>query len=70
MQILRHSYSTSETVSEQQLKYIRIGALIMAGIVLLCCLVCIIIIKRNIKVDFSLSVVGLVVVINVGFIVN
>ena len=67
---MRHSYTEDGPVSEQQLKYIRIAALIMAGIVLVFCLVCIIIIKRNIRVRFSFVMVGLIVVINAGFIVN
>ena len=71
MKTLGHSYNTEQDeVSAKQLEYIRIAAVIMATIVLIFCLICIIIIKRNIRVGFSLITVGLITVINLGFIIN
>ena len=48
----------------------RIAAIAMSLIVIVICLICIIIIKRNITVGFSLKVIGLVIVINLGFLFN
>ena len=55
---------------EETLLRFRIAAVIMSATVIGACICSIIIIKRNIIVPFSLKVVSLIIIINVGFILN
>ena len=71
--IIRYNFTPeyeAPTIPYEQLVHFRIAAVVMASVVILLCIVCVIVIKRNINVNFSIKVVALIAVVNSGFLFN
>ena len=67
---MSYCHTKTEPATDEQLLHFRNAAIIIASVVLTTCIVCIILIKRNITLEFSLKIIGIIVVINIGFICN
>ncbi len=76
MTSFRYNFASNQDVPEpvpatlDQLMHFRVAAIVMASIVIIGCILCIVVIKKNISVDFSLKVIALIIVINLGFLLN
>ena len=62
--------SADHEATDEQLAHFRASAIIIATIVLCICMYCVFLIKRNITLEFSLKVIALTVLINLGLIFN
>ena len=62
--------TTTTPATPEQLFHFRIAAIVIACVVMATCIFCIILIKRNIVLEFSLKIIAAIMVINIGFISN
>ena len=56
--------------THEELVRFRIAAIVMASVVMLACIACVIYIRRNNFLSFSIKIIATIVVINTGFICN
>lgn len=56
--------------SHEQLIHFRLAAIVIGAFMLTACVICVIFIKRNIVLAFSLKIISVIVLINIGFICN
>ena len=70
MRYLNDCDTATVPATHEQLVRFRLAAIIIGSSMLMACIICVIFIKRNIVLAFSLKIIAVIILINLGFICN